>query len=178
MRYAGIGWGPDGYQVETVDEEGRRCGPAVSFGPARIADLVAHVRGTDRVAAVIDSTNGIVDGQLMAAGVTVYRADPPLLPGRPELGSAPAIDIDDVLLALRLDHGQTLALLTDRRLRPRPDDVPAYRVCAHRSHTVGDVATELDVPMLQAAMSLARLEQSGWLMQVDGWFESVGSPLR
>jgi predicted Rossmann fold nucleotide-binding protein DprA/Smf involved in DNA uptake len=93
-------------------------------------------------------------------------------------GSAPAIDVSDVLLALQLDHGQTLALLTDRRVRPRPDDVPAYRLCADRARTVGDVATQLDAPMLQAAMSLARLEQSGWLVQVDGWFEAVGSPLR
>ncbi|GAA2905321.1 hypothetical protein Acy02nite_86280 [Actinoplanes cyaneus] len=93
MRYAGIGWGPDGYQLEIIDDQGQRCAPAASFGPARIADLVAHVRRDDRVAAVVDSTNGILDGQLMAAGVTVYRADPPLLPARPDLGSAPALDI-------------------------------------------------------------------------------------
>lgn len=94
MRYAGIGWGPDGYQVEIIDEEGRRRAPAVSFGPANIADLVAYVRAShDRIAAVVDSTNGIIDGRLMAAGVTVYRADPPLLPSRPGFGSVPAIDI-------------------------------------------------------------------------------------
>jgi hypothetical protein len=40
------------------------------------------------------------------------------------------------------------------------------------------VAAQLDVPMLEAAMMLARLEQSGWLVQVDGWFEAMGSPLR
>ncbi len=93
-------------------------------------------------------------------------------------GSAPAIDIDDVLVALQLDHGQTLALLTDRRLRPRPDDVPAYRLCADRARTVGDVAQQLQAPMLEVAMALARLEQSGWLVCVDGWFEVMGSPLR
>jgi DNA processing protein len=93
-------------------------------------------------------------------------------------GSAPAIDVDDVLVALRLDHGRTLALLTDRRLKPRLTDIPAYRLCALHARTVGDVAAQLDVSMLEAAMTLARLEQSGWLIQVDGWFEVVGSPLR
>jgi DNA processing protein len=93
-------------------------------------------------------------------------------------GSAPAIDIDDILVALRLDHGQTLALLTDRRLRPRQGDMPAYRLCAERARTIGDVAAQLQLPMLEVAMTLARLEQSGWLVCVDGWFEVMGSPLR
>ncbi|MBI5089795.1 MAG: DNA-protecting protein DprA [Actinobacteria bacterium] len=93
-------------------------------------------------------------------------------------GSAPAIDVDDILVALRLDHGQTLGLLSDRRPRPRSGDVPAYRVCAERARTVGDVAELLDAPVLEVAMMLARLEQSGWLVQVDGWFEAAGSPLR
>jgi peptidoglycan/xylan/chitin deacetylase (PgdA/CDA1 family) len=94
MRYAGIGWGPDGYQVEIIDADGRRQAPARSFGPAHLGDLAGFLRGAgDRIAAVIDSTNGIVDGQLMAAGITVYRADPPLLPRRPAFGSVPALDI-------------------------------------------------------------------------------------
>jgi DNA processing protein len=93
-------------------------------------------------------------------------------------GSAPAIDVDDVLLALRLDHGRTLSLISDRRARPRPADVPAYRLCAERARTVGEVAAALGAPLIEAAMMLARLEQSGWLLQVDGWFEVAGSPLR
>jgi hypothetical protein len=56
--------------------------------------------------------------------------------------------------------------------------VPAYRVCAASASTVGDVAERLDAPVLEVAMMLARLEQAGWLIQVDGWFEAAGSPLR
>jgi hypothetical protein len=63
-------------------------------------------------------------------------------------------------------------------VRPRSGDIPAYRVCAQRARTIGDVATELDLGLLDAAMALARLEHAGWLAQVDGWFEVVGSPLR
>jgi DNA processing protein len=95
-------------------------------------------------------------------------------------GSAPVLDVDDVLVALGLDHGRshpTLPFETERRVRPRPDDLPAYRVCAVRASTVGDVADALGHPLIEVAMSLARLEQGGWLAHVDGWFEVVGSPL-
>jgi DNA processing protein len=94
-------------------------------------------------------------------------------------GSAPAIDVDDVMVALGLDHTRAAACTTtpfDGRVPPRPSDVTAYRVCAARASTLGDVADALGLDVLDAAMSLARLEQGGWLAQVDGWFEAVGSP--
>jgi DNA processing protein len=147
------------------------------------------IAGVSEIVVVVESRER--GGSLITASAALERGVPVMaVPGHAtsrasigvnELlrdGSAPAIDIDDVLLALRLDHGQTLALLVDRRLRPRIDDVPAYRLCADRARTVGDVAAHLGVPLLATAMMLARLEQSGWLVQVDGWFEAVGSPLR
>lgn len=91
-------------------------------------------------------------------------------------GSAPALDVDDVLVALGLDHRRRRAPADDPRVRPRAGDVAVYRVCAQRASTVGEVADELGVSMVDAAMSLARLEQQGWLAQVEGWFEVSGSP--
>ena len=91
-------------------------------------------------------------------------------------GSAPALDVDDVLVALGLDHRRLRAPVDDSRVRPRADDLAVYRVCARRASTVGEVADELGVPVVDAAMSLARLEQQGWLAQVEGWFEVSGSP--
>ncbi|MCU1360159.1 MAG: dprA, partial [Ilumatobacteraceae bacterium] len=173
-----------------------QCGLLLSEVPPG-APPVAHrfplrnriIAGLSEVVVVVESRER--GGSLITASAALERGIPVMaVPGHTtsrasigvnELlrdGSAPAIDVDDVLLALRLDHGQTLALLTDHRLRPRPEDLPAYRLCSDSAHTVGDVGVQLQVPMLQAAMALARLEQSGWLMQVDGWFEAVGSPLR
>jgi DNA processing protein len=94
-------------------------------------------------------------------------------------GSAPVLDVDDVMVALGLDHTRGQGMLpfdTETRVRPRPDDLPAYRVCGERASTVGDVAAALGHPLIEVAMSLARLEQAGWLTHVDGWFEVVGSP--
>jgi DNA processing protein len=173
-----------------------QCGLLLSEVPPG-APPVAHrfplrnriIAGLSEIVVVVESRER--GGSLITASAALERGIPVMaVPGHATSrasigvndllrdGSAPAIDIDDVLVALRLDHGQTLALLTDHRLRPRPDDVPAYRLCVERARTVGDVALNLDAPILEAAMALARLEQSGWLMQVDGWFEVVGSPLR
>jgi peptidoglycan/xylan/chitin deacetylase (PgdA/CDA1 family) len=56
--------------------------------------MVGHLRGLGQeLTIVVESTNGILDGRLMAAGLTVFRADPRLLPPRPEFGSAPAAEI-------------------------------------------------------------------------------------
>lgn len=146
---------------------------------AGLAEIVVVVESRERGGSLITASAALERGVPVMAvpGHVTSRASL----GVNELlrdGSAPAIDIDDVLVALQLDHGQMLALLTDRRLRPRPADLPTYRLCADRARTVGDVASTLDVAMLDAAMALARLEQSGWVIQVDGWFEVVGSPLR
>jgi DNA processing protein len=146
---------------------------------AGLSEIVVVVESRERGGSLITATAALERGVPVMAvpGHTTSRASI----GVNELlrdGSAPAIDIADILLALQLDHGQTLALMTDRRLRPRPADVPAYRLCAQQARTVGDVAEHLEMPLLEAAMTVARLEQSGWLLQVDGWFEAVGSPLR
>ena len=92
-------------------------------------------------------------------------------------GSAPAVDVGDVMVALGLDHTRATPPADDPRVRPRPADVPAYRVCSVKASTVGEVAAALDVSVVEAAMALARLEQGGWLAHVDGWFEVMGSPL-
>lgn len=146
---------------------------------AGLSEIVVVVESRERGGSLITAAAAAERGVPVMAvpGPTTSRASL----GVNELlrdGAAPAIDVGDVLVALQLDHRYTLALLTDRRVRPRAGDVPAYRVCAQQARTIGDVATQLGIGLLDAAMSLARLEHAGWLAQVDGWFEVVGSPLR
>ncbi|MEU6945767.1 polysaccharide deacetylase family protein [Streptomyces sp. NPDC046316] len=92
-RYAGIAWTGAGYQVEVLDTAGHRVTEPRSWGAAQVAALVAWLRELgeeEPLAAVFDSTNGLLDGPMTAAGLEVYRADPWLLPDRPEFGSVPA----------------------------------------------------------------------------------------
>ena len=92
-RYAGIAWTGAGYRVEVLDGEGRRTAEPSSWGAAQVAELIVWLRGLDdgrAAAVVVDSTNGLLDGPMTAAGLEVYRVDPWLLPSRPPFGSVPA----------------------------------------------------------------------------------------
>jgi peptidoglycan-N-acetylglucosamine deacetylase len=97
-RYAGIAWTAAGFEVAVLDEAGQLVLPPARFGPGQHGELTRYLTGlavTGPVAAVLDSTNGVLDGTLQAAGLPVYRADPWLLPGRPLLGSVPARALAD-----------------------------------------------------------------------------------
>jgi DNA processing protein len=92
-------------------------------------------------------------------------------------GSPPAVDVADVLMALSIDHRRAGGETSELRPRPRRDDVGVYRACVERSSTIGELVERTGRPLVEVAMALARLEQAGWLDQVDGWFEPVGRPL-
>ena len=67
-------------------------------------------------------------------------------------------------------------MLCDQRPHPNGDDRVVYEACAELPCTIGELARRCRLPLLEVAMSLARLERDGWLAQADGWFEAVGSP--
>ena len=43
--------------------------------------------------------------------------------------------------------------------------------------TLDDIVAELGLSITEAAMTLARLERSGWVREAGGWFEEVVSCL-
>ena len=94
-------------------------------------------------------------------------------------GAAPVLGVDDVLLALDLDHTRAGPVFAEQRARPRGADLAVYRACARAADArSARWPSAADRDLLAAAMSLARLEQGGWLVQADGWYEASGSPLR
>jgi peptidoglycan/xylan/chitin deacetylase (PgdA/CDA1 family) len=98
MWWAGVAWRGGDFEVAVVDDDGIEVVPATTFAgrhaPALI-ELLQELSGKaiGGLSTVIDSTNGMLDGHLLAAGLTVYRADPPLLAQRPILGSVPGADL-------------------------------------------------------------------------------------
>jgi len=95
-RYAGIAWTAAGFEVAVLDSGGQPAAPLARFGAGQRAELTRYLTGLATAAplvAVLDSTNGVLDGTLVPAGLPVYRADPWLLPGRPLLGSVAAQDL-------------------------------------------------------------------------------------
>jgi peptidoglycan/xylan/chitin deacetylase (PgdA/CDA1 family) len=93
MWWAGVAWQGGEFEVAVVDEAGEDVVPPARFTgrelPALIRQLTEYAERSDDLRIVVDSTNGVVDGHLLAAGLSVYRADPPALPSRPVLGSVP-----------------------------------------------------------------------------------------
>jgi peptidoglycan/xylan/chitin deacetylase (PgdA/CDA1 family) len=99
---AGIGWSTEGYEVDIVGDDGHLRMHS-RFASGRIDDIVEHLLGFDDecLITVIDSSLGIVDGRMMAAGLDVYRADPWVVPQRALLASPPAADLARAALANR-----------------------------------------------------------------------------
>ena len=90
-RFAGVSWDASGYEVAAVAADGSPVTEEIRFSVDLTAEMISFLvsLGPDAVA-VVDSTNGTIDGRMMAAGLTVYRADPWVLPERPLFGSVPA----------------------------------------------------------------------------------------
>jgi DNA processing protein len=93
-------------------------------------------------------------------------------------GAGVVVDVTDVLVALAMDHRRSSARPTDPRPRPRGADLGVYETCAGEPRTIDGLALACSLSLVETAMAVARLEQTGWIQQSDGWFEAVGSPLR
>ncbi|MER6020309.1 polysaccharide deacetylase family protein [Streptomyces anulatus] len=102
MLYSGVAWRSDGYEVAVVDAAGLIARPPRRFPPHAVDELAAYLGAIGPgVLTVVESTNGILDGRLMAAGLVVHRADPHLLPRRPLFGSVSAEDLARIALRER-----------------------------------------------------------------------------
>jgi peptidoglycan/xylan/chitin deacetylase (PgdA/CDA1 family) len=97
MLFAGIAWTDRGFELVVLDEQGAPAG-AADFPAGQVGALTDHLRALERASAeplvcVVDSTNGMLDGGLMSAGLRVHRADPWALPPRPRFGSVDAASL-------------------------------------------------------------------------------------
>src|SRR4051794_1801597 len=95
MLFAGIAWDGRGFEVALLDEQGAPVAEAVPFPAGQVGALTDHLLALDRssdqpLVCIVESTNGMLDGGLMSAGLRVHRADPWVLPPRPPFGSVDA----------------------------------------------------------------------------------------
>jgi DNA processing protein len=163
------------------------CPPGVTPVPYRfplrnrivagLAELVVVVESRERGGSLVTVAAALDRGVPVMAvpGSAVNRA----ARGVNELlrdGAAPVLDADDVLLALQMSPAARGAS-AELRPRPTPADVVVYRALQHRPLTLDGVADGVGLPLVDAAMSLARLSAAGWVAGADGWFECIGSPL-
>jgi DNA processing protein len=86
-------------------------------------------------------------------------------------GSPPVTCSDDVLVALGLDTRRTVAAGFDPRPAPRGAEVQVLARCREGPSTLDSIVQEVGLSITDAALALARLERSGWLVESGGWFE-------
>lgn len=104
MWWAGVGWRDNGFDVVALDDLGTEAVPVRRFGGREVAGLVALLReyagrADDGLGVVVESTNGVLDGHLLAAGLPVYRPHPRSLPARTAFGSVPARELAETARA-------------------------------------------------------------------------------
>jgi len=95
MLTAGLAWRGGDFEVAVVDRAGGEAVAPTVFSGAHTGELIdllreCATRAGGALDCVVESTNGVLDGHLLAAGLRVYRADPWSLPARAAHGSVPA----------------------------------------------------------------------------------------
>ena len=90
-------------------------------------------------------------------------------------GAAPVTSVDDVLVALGLDTRRAGAPAYDPRPMPRGTAAAVLERCRRDPCTLEEIVVELGLSLSDAAMTLARLERTGWVQESGGWFEPVVS---
>lgn len=126
-------------------------------------------------------------GSLITAMAAIERGiDVFAVPGSPRVrssvgtnqllrdGAAPLTEVADVLAALGIDHRRAGTARYDPRPAPRGVELAVIERCRSVPCTLDALVDELDLPLPDAAMIVARLERSGWVRQAGGWFEAVG----
>ena len=161
MLIAGIAWTAEGFDVAFRDATGATAEPPLHVPAGRVAELTTALLERDRatghgLVCVVESTNGMVDGGLMAAGLRVRRADPGQLPPRPAFGSVPAEALAaagaerlDELTPLVLEDGSLTGRSTDHERTSRESDAALDaltgrgRCLAHGPRDEGDPVVAL-----------------------------------
>lgn len=162
-----------------VSESPPGCSPDAFRFPLRNRILAM----VSEVLVVVESraTGGsmITVDEAMKRGVTVMA-----VPGSPHAessagtnrliadGATTVCDVGDVLVALGLDH-QHHSTSSDARPRPSARDARVLRELAKQPATFDQLVAALDMPVVEVAISLGRLEVQGWAVSNGGWWEAL-----
>lgn len=92
-------------------------------------------------------------------------------------GAAPVTSVDDVLVALGLDSRRAGRTDYDPRPLPRGVEAEVLARCRRDACTLEEIVVDCRLTIAEAAMTLARLERTGWVHEAGGWFEPVVSRL-
>ncbi|MGD9705021.1 MAG: DNA-processing protein DprA [Acidimicrobiia bacterium] len=93
-------------------------------------------------------------------------------------GGQAVLDTLDVLVALGLDTRRAGDRVFDARARPDRADQHVLDAFDGDALTIDEVVARADVPLVDLALALGRLEAGGWLRAAGGWFEPMDARSR
>jgi DNA processing protein len=88
-------------------------------------------------------------------------------------GCIPVVGVDDVLVALGLDNRRANTAAFDPRPRLSEQDAHLVAVMVGAPFSLDEFVIRTGVPLLEAAISLGRLEALGWVVNNSGWWEVI-----
>jgi DNA processing protein len=171
-------------------QEVARRGWLCSEHPLGAPATAAHFPARNRIIAALSDVLLVVEshragGSLLTATAAVLRqrivlavpgsVHSPASVGTNALlrdGAAPALDPDDVLVALELSGGRRRRRV-DRRPPPGPTGAALLETFAWSPATVEMLALRTGWSLLLLADELDRLERTGWLHAAHGWYERI-----
>lgn len=89
-------------------------------------------------------------------------------------GAVAARDAADVLVALGLDTSRSATLPFDPRPDPSIGDRAVLAAFGGDTLTIDEVSTRLALPVRDLAVAIGRLEATGWVHDVGGWYQPIG----
>ena len=92
-------------------------------------------------------------------------------------GATPVTCVDDVLVALGLDHSRQAPRPESGRSATSGVTADLLELCAERPCTLDTIAEQLRIPVTEAAVAARHLEDLGLLIDTGGWLESPTSKL-
>jgi DNA processing protein len=171
---------------EEIAQRGWLCSEHPLGAPA----TAAHFPARNRIIAALSDVLLVVEshragGSLLTATASLHRqrivlavpgsVHSPASVGTNALlrdGAAPALDPDDVLIALELSGGRRRRRV-DRRPAPSPAGAALLEAFAWSPATVEMLALRTGWSVLELADELVRLEGAGWLQAAHGWYERL-----
>lgn len=87
-------------------------------------------------------------------------------------GCLPVINVQDILVALGLDNRRAGSSF-DSRARLSANDQHVVGLMSGVPFTLDEFVIKTGVPLLEAAISLGRLEALGWVINNSGWWEVI-----